>query len=199
MLALDRRVPLGHGALALKALGRGDAARRACSSRARSSRCRSAASRRARWSRTCSAQHMSLAMDARQHHGAAQHVPAARPRAPRAATGSAASPGYAEAFEALDVPLLVIAGTKDDLAPPASSSPAYRAQPLDATRRTASFPRGHIDLIVGRDAPLDDLAADRGVGRARRASATGAAALNARAAEVLRSRHGPEGQDLPRG
>jgi alpha-beta hydrolase superfamily lysophospholipase len=61
--------------------------------------------------------------------------------------------GYAGAFEGVDLPLLIVAGTKDDLAPPASVRPAYdhsRAQ--DKTYRT--FPRGHIDLIVGRDAPL---------------------------------------------
>ena len=62
-------------------------------------------------------------------------------------------PGYASAFEALDLPLLVIAGTKDDLAPPASVEPAFeQSRARDKTYRT--FPRGHIDLIVGRDAPL---------------------------------------------
>ena len=61
--------------------------------------------------------------------------------------------GYAGAFEHLDVPLLIIAGTKDDLAPPASVHPAYEfSRSSDKTYR--AFPRGHIDLIVGRDAPL---------------------------------------------
>ena len=61
--------------------------------------------------------------------------------------------GYAGAFERLDVPLLVIAGTRDDLAPPASVKPAFdQSQSTDKTYRT--FPRGHIDIVVGRDAPL---------------------------------------------
>jgi polyhydroxyalkanoate synthase len=59
---------------------------------------------------------------------------------------------YAEAFEELVTPLLVIAGTKDDLAPPASVEPAYlRSRSPDKTYRT--FPRGHLDLIAGRDSP----------------------------------------------
>ena len=61
--------------------------------------------------------------------------------------------GYAGAFEGVDLPLLIIAGTRDDLAPPASVQPAYEhSRSRDKTYRT--FPRGHIDLIVGRDAPL---------------------------------------------
>ena len=61
--------------------------------------------------------------------------------------------GYAGAFESLDLPLLILAGTRDDLAPPASVEPAYEhSRSRDKTYRT--FPRGHIDLIVGRDAPL---------------------------------------------
>jgi pimeloyl-ACP methyl ester carboxylesterase len=61
--------------------------------------------------------------------------------------------GYAGAFEKLDLPLLIIAGEKDDLAPPASVHPAYEhSSSSDKTYRT--FPRGHIDLVVGRDAPL---------------------------------------------
>ena len=61
--------------------------------------------------------------------------------------------GYAGAFEHVDIPLLIIAGTKDDLAPPASVHPAYEfSSSSDKTYR--AFPRGHIDLLVGRDAPL---------------------------------------------
>jgi polyhydroxyalkanoate synthase subunit PhaC len=61
--------------------------------------------------------------------------------------------GYAGAFEHLQIPLLIIAGTKDDLAPPASVRPAFDfSNSQDKTYR--AFPRGHIDLIVGRDAPL---------------------------------------------
>ena len=60
---------------------------------------------------------------------------------------------YAERFEAMDLPLLVVAGTNDDLAPPPSVRPAYtRSMARDKTYRVV--PLGHIDLIVGRDAPL---------------------------------------------
>ena len=56
-------------------------------------------------------------------------------------------------FEWLDRPLLVVAGTHDTLAPPASVRPAYeRSRSSDKTFR--AFPLGHIDLIVGREAPL---------------------------------------------
>lgn len=59
---------------------------------------------------------------------------------------------YASAFESLDVPLMVLAGANDDLAPPASVRPAYeRSRSRDRTYRVA--PLGHIDLLVGRDAP----------------------------------------------
>lgn len=59
---------------------------------------------------------------------------------------------YVERFEAMDVPLLVVAGKNDDLAPPASVRPAYeRSRSTDKTYRTAAL--GHIDLLVGRDAP----------------------------------------------
>jgi pimeloyl-ACP methyl ester carboxylesterase len=60
---------------------------------------------------------------------------------------------YAENFEALNRPLLVVAGANDDLAPPASVRPAYeRSRSHDKTYRTV--PLGHIDILVGRDAPL---------------------------------------------
>jgi polyhydroxyalkanoate synthase subunit PhaC len=59
--------------------------------------------------------------------------------------------GFAESFEAMNRPLLVIAGTADDLAPPASVEPAYeRSSSSDKTYR--AFPQGHIDLIMGRGA-----------------------------------------------
>jgi poly(3-hydroxyalkanoate) synthetase len=61
--------------------------------------------------------------------------------------------GYASSFEALQTPLLVIAGSKDGLAPPEAVRPAYaRSGSPDKTYRV--FPRGHIDILVGRDAPL---------------------------------------------
>ncbi len=59
---------------------------------------------------------------------------------------------YVETFESLDIPLLVIAGTNDDLAPSVSVRPAFeRSRSRDKTYRTA--PLGHIDLLVGRYAP----------------------------------------------
>jgi len=61
--------------------------------------------------------------------------------------------GFASAFEAMDLPLLIIAGSNDDLAPPEAVRPAYeRSQSSRKTYRV--FPRGHIDLIAGRESPL---------------------------------------------
>lgn len=60
---------------------------------------------------------------------------------------------YGLAFELADVPLLVIAGSSDGLAPPDSVRPAAeRSRSSDKTFR--EFPLGHIDLILGRDAVL---------------------------------------------
>ncbi len=60
---------------------------------------------------------------------------------------------YAERFEKHDLPLLIISGQKDDLAPPASVRPAFlRSRSRDKTYRAVPF--GHIDLLVGREAPL---------------------------------------------
>jgi pimeloyl-ACP methyl ester carboxylesterase len=64
-----------------------------------------------------------------------------------------ATQDYVERFEAMDLPLLVVAGSNDDLAPPASVRPGFeRSRAKDKTYRTV--PLGHIDLLVGRDAPL---------------------------------------------
>ena len=53
----------------------------------------------------------------------------------------------------MDFPLLVIAGANDDLAPPASVRPGFeRSGSRDKTYQ--SLPLGHIDLLVGTDAPL---------------------------------------------
>lgn len=61
--------------------------------------------------------------------------------------------GYAGLVEQLDKPLLVISGKFDDLAPPASVAPAYRrSTSSDKTYRELPF--GHIDLLVGREAPI---------------------------------------------
>jgi pimeloyl-ACP methyl ester carboxylesterase len=59
---------------------------------------------------------------------------------------------YGAAFEALDRPLLVIAGTEDDLAPPRSVRAAFdRSRSRDKTYR--EFPLGHVDIVIGREAP----------------------------------------------
>jgi len=59
---------------------------------------------------------------------------------------------YGTRFESLDLPLLVVAGTHDDLAPPEGVHVAFmRSQARDKTYRT--LPLGHIDLLIGRDAP----------------------------------------------
>lgn len=60
---------------------------------------------------------------------------------------------YVERFERMDAPLLVVAGSNDDLAPPASVRPGFTfSRARDKTYRV--LPLGHIDLLVGRDAPL---------------------------------------------
>ncbi len=82
------------------------------------------------------------------------------------------STDYAAAFRSLDVPLLVIAGDNDDLAPPTSVKPAFdRSLSRDRTYRT--FPLGHIDLLVGREAPITLWPAVRGWLDARRPRADG--------------------------
>jgi polyhydroxyalkanoate synthase len=59
---------------------------------------------------------------------------------------------YAPRFETMDLPLLVMAGANDDLAPPASVRPGFTlSRARDKTYRL--LPLGHIDLLVGRDAP----------------------------------------------
>ena len=60
---------------------------------------------------------------------------------------------YGLAFELTDKPLLVIAGTRDSVAPPASVRPAFeRSRSSDKTYR--EVPHGHIDMVLGRDAPF---------------------------------------------
>ncbi len=59
---------------------------------------------------------------------------------------------YAAAFELLDLPLLVVAGMHDGIAPPLSVRPAFeRARSADKQYR--EFPFGHVDLVLGRVAP----------------------------------------------
>jgi poly(3-hydroxyalkanoate) synthetase len=93
-------------------------------------------------------QHLSLAFD----RAAVSEV---RQMFEWAATNRFGGPAhdYVERFESMDLPLLVIGGSNDDLAPTASVRPAFeRSRSKDKTYRT--FPLGHIDLLVGRDAPL---------------------------------------------
>jgi pimeloyl-ACP methyl ester carboxylesterase len=95
------------------------------------------------------AQHMALAMD----RGSIGTMRAMFRWAVEAKKdGDDALFGYAGRFEALDVPLLVIAGKYDDLAPPASVEPAYRLS-HSSDKLYRELPFGHIDLLVGRDAP----------------------------------------------
>jgi polyhydroxyalkanoate synthase len=55
-------------------------------------------------------------------------------------------------FEAMDLPLLFVAGENDDLAPPPSVRAGFsKSGAQDKTYRV--LPLGHIDLLVGRDAP----------------------------------------------
>jgi pimeloyl-ACP methyl ester carboxylesterase len=72
---------------------------------------------------------------------------------PRAALRSHdGSIDYGMAFEHMDKPLLVVAGTHDSLAPIESVRPAFdQSRSRDKTWRV--FPLGHIDLVVGREAP----------------------------------------------
>jgi pimeloyl-ACP methyl ester carboxylesterase len=96
-------------------------------------------------------QHMALAMD-RGSIGTMRAMFAWASEA-RARRGEADGMfGYARRFEALATPLLVVAGRHDDLAPPASVLPAYqRSRSPDRTYRELPF--GHIDLLIGREAP----------------------------------------------
>jgi pimeloyl-ACP methyl ester carboxylesterase len=150
MLWLDRRVNLGHGTLGLKALGEGvRLARLAVESPLVPLPIRGFDP--GSMEPAVLGQHMSLAMD----NGSItvlrnMFLAAAEWRESGDRMGWLTE--YAGSFEQLDAPLLVIAGTKDDLAPPASVVPAYeRSRSRDKTYR--SYPRGHIDLIMGKDSP----------------------------------------------
>jgi pimeloyl-ACP methyl ester carboxylesterase len=151
MLALDRRVPVGHLAPPLKALGETMRVMRAFIESPlfplpiRGFDVGS-------MEPVVLGQHMSLAMDTGSvavlrslFLGAVEQK--------KSGHRLGGLSGYAGAFEQLDVPLLIISGSKDDLAPPASVHPAYElSRSTDKTYR--AFPRGHIDLLVGREAPL---------------------------------------------
>jgi len=149
MLALDRRVSLGHGALELKPLAELlRLARGLIETVPLPIRGFAPGSMEPQVLN----QHMALAMDSgsiavlrNMFLGAAQS------RQDGHRLGGLT--GYASAFEAAThLPLLIIAGSRDDLAPPASVEPAYRrSRSSDKTYRV--FPQGHIDLLVGRDCP----------------------------------------------
>jgi polyhydroxyalkanoate synthase len=151
MLALDRRLPLGHGASTLKGLGEAMRLLRVfIESPIFPLPIRGFAA--GSMEPVVLGQHMSLAMD----EGSLTvlrnlFLGAVESRQSGHRLGGLT--GYAGAFEHLDLPLLIIAGTKDDLAPPASVQPAYEHS-RSADKEYRAFPRGHIDLIVGREAPL---------------------------------------------
>lgn len=150
MLAVDQRVHLGHGALDLKPLSetmrllRGFIESPVFPLPIRGFAPKSLEP-------AVLGQHMALAMDAGSVAVMRNlFLSAAESRRGGHCLGELT--GYADEFESLDLPLLVIAGTLDDLAPPASVEPAYlRSRSSDKTYR--AFPRGHMDLLVGRDCP----------------------------------------------
>ena len=96
-------------------------------------------------------QHMALAMD-RGSVSTMRAMFSWAAEARRRKNGDDGLFGYAARFEALDIPLLVIAGTYDDLAPPASVKPAFELS-RSRDKKYRELPFGHIDLLVGRDAP----------------------------------------------
>lgn len=61
--------------------------------------------------------------------------------------------GFGKDFESIsDLPVLIIAGSNDELAPPAGVKVAYdRSHSADKTYRC--LPAGHLDLLVGKAAP----------------------------------------------
>lgn len=99
------------------------------------------------------AQHMALAMDAGSVPILRHMFRWARERE-LGGEGPGGVEGFGAQFEALtDLPILVIAGTRDDLVPPQGVHPAYvRSRSVDKTYR--AFPAGHLDLLVGHTAPL---------------------------------------------
>ncbi len=175
MLAVDQRVHLGHGAFELKPLSEAMRLMRGfIESPIFPLPIRGFAPKSLE--PNVLGQHMALAMDTGSV-SVLRHMflSAAEARAGGHCLGELS--GYAEEFEALDIPLLVIAGDKDDLAPPASVEPAYhRSHSTDKTYRR--FPRGHIDLLVGRDSPqtIWPLCASWLTARVRRREAARAAA-----------------------
>jgi pimeloyl-ACP methyl ester carboxylesterase len=150
MLAVDQRVHLGHGALDLKPLSetmrllRGFIESPIFPLPIRGFAPKSLEP-------TVLGQHMALAMDVGSV-AVMRNMFLSAAEARRGGHCLGELTGYADEFESLDLPLLVVAGTLDDLAPPASVEPAYlRSHSSDKTYR--AFPRGHMDLLVGKDCP----------------------------------------------
>ncbi len=150
LVAVDSRVHLGHGAFELKPLSeamrmlRGFVESPIFPSPIRGYHPRSLEP-------LVLSQHMSLAMDTGSV-SVLRNMASSAAEARRGGHCLGELTGYAEEFESLDLPLLVVAGKNDDLAPPASVEPAYlRSSSSDKTYRV--FPRGHIDLLCGRDCP----------------------------------------------
>jgi len=149
MLGLDRRVSLGHGALALKSWGEVVRLMRVfVESPVFPLPIRGFLP--GSMEPAVLSQHMSLAMDSGSIT-VLRNMFLAAAEARQSGHRLGGLSGFAESFEAMNRPLLVIAGTADDLAPPASVEPAYeRSCSSDKTYR--AFPQGHIDLIMGRGA-----------------------------------------------
>ena len=76
---------------------------------------------------------------------------------------------YVERFETMDIPLLVVAGANDDLAPPASVRPGFtRSRARDKTYRVAAA-RAHRPARRPRRA-ADDVVARQRAGSEKRAA-----------------------------
>ena len=150
MLALDRRTSFGHGAVGLKGLGEAvRLARVFVESPIFPLPIRGFL--RGSMEPAVLAQHMSLAMDSGSI-AVLRHMFLDAAEARQRGHRLGGLYGYAGMFEALDLPLLVIAGAQDDLAPPPSVEPAFRlSRASDKTYRV--FPCGHLDLIIGRESP----------------------------------------------
>jgi len=146
LLAVDRRMSFGHGALGLRAIGEVvRLARVLVESPVFPLPIRGF--RPGSMEPVVLSQHMSLAMDSGSIT-VLRNMFLAAAEARQSGHRLGGLSGFVEGFEAMDVPLLVIAGESDDLAPPASVEPAYRSsRSRDKTYRV--FPQGHIDLIMG--------------------------------------------------
>ena len=97
-------------------------------------------------------EHMALAMD-NGSIGTMRAMFAWARDARREVDSDAGLFGYARRFQERELPLLVIAGRYDDLAPPASVKPAFTLS-RSSDKKYRELPFGHVDLLVGRDAPL---------------------------------------------